>query len=412
MKTKLLDARFLFGVLKETASDWMEDNALRLSAALSYYSTFSIAPLLVIAMGLAGYFFGADAVHGQLDEQLKGMIGSQAAQAVASMVRSASKPSSSLVATGIGVVTLLLGASGVFGQLKDALNTIWEVKAKPGLGLKAFIHDRLLTFGMVLVIGFLLLISLLMSTALSVLSKWLNGALPMPPWLLAGVGFVISFAIVTLLFALIFKVLPDATVGWRSVWIGAAVTALLFEIGKQLLALYLGRESTASSYGAAASVVLLLLWVYYASCILLFGAEFTQVWAKSTGCAIQPNQFAVPVTAEMRAQQGLDGGSVHAPEPRIVPVPVYTPPPAPQLPHSFAEVPGYLRESPGAALLAALGCGYAVGLLARVFQRHERTPMEEVAHGSRELAIAAVPLVASAARKIASKIPFPGLKVS
>jgi len=292
-------------LLKEMADDWMEDNVLRLSAALAYYSIFSIAPLLVIAVGIAGWVLGPDAVHGHLDDQLRGMMGPEAAKAVQSMVQSASKPSDSAWATAIGFLTLLLGASGVFGQLKDALNTIWEVKALRSSGLLGFVKERLLSFGMVLVIGFLLLTSLVLTTALAALMKYFGGMFPIPEAAVGITGFVVSAGIVTTHFALIFKVLPDANVCWRHVWIGAAVTALFFEIGKFLLGFYLGHQSTASSYGAAGSVVLVLLWVYYTSMILLTGAEFTRVYAKAAGHAIAPEGNAAPVTAEMRAQQGL-----------------------------------------------------------------------------------------------------------
>lgn len=379
--------------MKKTFSQWSEDHALRLAAALAYYSTFSIAPLLVIAIGVAGWFFGPEAARGQLDEQLRGTIGPEAAQAVATMIKSASKPSSTITATILGLVTLLLGASGVFGQLKDALNTVWEVQTKSGQGIKGFIHDRLLSFGMVLVIGFLLLVSLVLSTVMAAFSQNLSNLLPLPHWVWTVAEFVISFGIITLLFAMIFKLLPDAKIEWQSVWIGAAVTALLFEIGKQLLALYLGHQGSASPYGAATSVVLLLLWVYYASCILLFGAEFTQVYATASGHQIVPNKFAEPVTAQIRVQQGLSPGKESVPpEVEVVEVPVYTPPPAPAYPHSFAEVPGYLKESPAAALIAAVGCGYAVGILAR--KKDPLTPVQEITHGTRNLALAAIPIAA------------------
>ncbi len=406
MKNNLWDGRFIAGILKDTFNSWMEDNALRLSAALAYYTTFSIAPLLVIVIALAGIFLGTEAVTGELNAQLSGTLGKHAAEGVQAMVKSASQPASSRMATVIGIVTLLFGASAIFGQLKDALNTIWEVKAKPGLGLKGFIHQRVLSFGMVLVIGFLLLISLLLSTALAGFSHYLSAILPMPPsvWNLAE--FVLSFCVITLLFALIFKVLPDTTVDWKHVWIGAAVTAFLFDIGKWGLSMYLGRESTASTYGAAASVVLLLLWVYYASCILLFGAEFTQVYAKATGSRIQPNRYAVPVSAEMRAQQGLEPAKkdASAPPPVIVPVPIYAPPPVAHFPKAWHEVPAYLRESPAASLLVSLAGGYVIGLLSRKAEEPLRTPTEEIAHGSRALALAAVPLAAGLGRRLWDKV--------
>jgi membrane protein len=281
-------------LLKETASEWLNDNALRLSAALAYYSTFSIAPLLVIALAIAGWIFGREAASGLLDRQLQTLLGGAAAEGVKGLLTSASKPASSVLAGVLGIVALLLGASGVFGQLKDALNTIWEVRKKPGQAISGFIRERLLSFGMVLVIGFLLLVSLLLTAAVSGLTEYFGSGLAGP--VLTGLSSLVSFAVVTLLFAAIFKVLPDAKVQWRDVWMGAVVTGLLFEIGKSLLALYLGHQSTSSAYGAATSVVLVLLWVYYASLILFFGAEFTQVYARAHGARIEPNENAEPVT--------------------------------------------------------------------------------------------------------------------
>ncbi|MEO7101546.1 MAG: YhjD/YihY/BrkB family envelope integrity protein [Luteolibacter sp.] len=293
-------------LLKRSMNDWMEDKALRLSAALAYYSIFSLAPLLVITIGIAGLVMGTEAASGQLYGELKSYVGAAPADALQSMVQSANKPAQSTLAAVAGCATLLLGASGVFGQLKDALNTIWEVEAESRAGLIGMLRGKLLNFGMVLVIGFLLLVSLLMSTAIAGLNHRLEAILPLPAWVWSAIAFVISVGIVTALFALIFKVLPDARIGWRDVWAGALLTALLFEIGKTGLSWYLGRESTASAYGAASSIVLLLLWVYYASCILFFGAEFTQVYAQDRGRVIEPAANARKVTAETRAQQGLD----------------------------------------------------------------------------------------------------------
>ncbi|RYD76898.1 MAG: YihY/virulence factor BrkB family protein, partial [Verrucomicrobiaceae bacterium] len=250
-------------MIRRAFADWMEDKALRLSAALAYYSIFSIAPLLVITIGIAGLVFDHEAVSGQLYGDLRGYVGAQSAEALQSMVESASKPAQSTVAAVVGFVTMLFGASGVFGQLKDALNTIWEVEPKPGTGVMSFIREKILNFGMVLVIGFLLLVSLGMSAGIAGLNHRLGELLSLPTFVWGVIAFLISLGIVSTLFAMIFKVMPDVKVGWRDVWIGAVITAVLFEIGKTGLAWYLGREGTASAYGAAGSVVLLLLWVYY-----------------------------------------------------------------------------------------------------------------------------------------------------
>ena len=364
-------------LLKETFNDWMEDNALRLSAALAYYSIFSIAPLLIIAISIAGLVLGDEAVRGEIGPLLQAYVGPQAAEAVQSMIQGASKKSDGWVGGIIGFVTLMLGASGVFGQLKDALNTIWEVKVESVGGIWGFVRTRLLNFGMVLIIGFLLLTSLLLSTALAAMTEYLQHLIGMPP--AAGVifGFLVSFTVVVLLFAFIFKVLPDAEVEWRNVWIGAAVTALLFELGKFGLSFYLGRESTASSYGAAGSVVLLLLWVYYASCILLFGAEFTQVYARESGHAIQPVPGAVTVTPEARAQQGL-----------AAPAPPSAPTNTPLRLVTVAAPPS--GPNPLGSLLAVTCGGFVIGLLARQHTEKVQTPAARLRHDFADLSDEAV----------------------
>jgi membrane protein len=308
----------ILGLLKSSISAWLNDRALNLSAALAYYSIFSLAPLLLIAVGVAGLVFGSDAVQGKLDDQLKIYIGAEAAKGVQSLTQNAAKPAQGWAGAVTGFVVLLIGASGVFGQLKEALNTIWGVKQKPRSGIAGVLHERLLSFGMVLAIGFLLLVSLLLTSAIAALNQYLNQFLGLPAPLWATLSFVVSFAMVTALFAMIFKILPDAQIEWRDVWIGAAATAALFEIGKLGLAYYLGRESAKSSYGAAGSVVLLLLWVYYASCILLLGAEFTRVFADAKGRSIRPSanaervpkieEIAMPASGRAPAKE-----HVHAP---------------------------------------------------------------------------------------------------
>lgn len=268
-------------LFKTTFTDWVDDKASRLSAALAYYSIFSIAPLLVIAISIAGQVMGQEAVSGQLYEELRGHVGPAAADTLQSMIKSASRPGDSAWAAVLGFGTLLLGASGVFGQLKDALNTIWNVEEEKYTGVGGFIRVKLLSFGMVLGIGFLLLVSLLASTAIAALNHRLEHLLPLPAFVWVYLTFFISLGMVTSLFALIFKILPDTHVPWRSAWMGAAVSGVLFEIGKTGLGWYLGRESTASAYGAAGSIVLILMWTYYTSCILFFGAEFAQVHASA-----------------------------------------------------------------------------------------------------------------------------------
>src|SRR5579883_1863749 len=299
----------IWGVFKQTFSEFSEDNVLRLSAALAYYAIFSIGPLLAIVVGVAGLVLGAESVRHQVGHQLEGMLGQGGAKTVESMMSSQRK-GTSVITTIVGVIALLFGAGGVFGQLQDSLNTIWEVKPKPGIGVWGMIRTRFLSFSMVLGVGFLLLISMALSTALTAMTEAIQTSIPMGGFLAHGLDIVVSFGVVMVLFAMIFKVLPDVKVPWKKVWMGAAMTTLLFTIGKELLALYLGRASTTSTYGAAGSVIIILMWVYYASVILFFGAEFTQVYAKNTGTVVRPTEYAVPVTAEERAQQGLA-----APEP-------------------------------------------------------------------------------------------------
>lgn len=296
----------IWELIKATFSEWSADKASRLAAALAYYTIFSLAPLLIIVIAVAGFVFGEQAARGEVVNQIEGLVGSQGAEAVQTMIENAgASKSTGIVATIIGLATLIFGATGVFAQLQDALNTVWGVEAKSGGGIMGTIKNRLLSFTMVLGIGFLLLVSLAVSAALSGLSNYLNSVMPGSDLIWQILNFVISFSVVTLLFALIFKVLPDVEIDWSDVWMGAIITALLFTIGKFLIGLYLGRSSVSSTYGAAGSLVVLLLWIYYSAQILLLGAEFTQVYANSYGSHIRPDDKAVPVTKAMRARQGL-----------------------------------------------------------------------------------------------------------
>lgn len=301
-------------VLKETVKSWSQDKAPRLAAALAYYTMFSIAPLVLIAIAIAGFVLGDEAAAGGITSQIQHVVGPQAAQGIEGMVQSAGNKGHGILATVVGLLTLLLGAAGVFGQLKDALNTIWGVEPKPGQGLWGFLKDRFLSLTMVLGVGFLLLVSLVLSTASAGFSRFLGGMLPGAAWLPVVLDLVISTGVITLLFALIFKVLPDAEVQWRDVWIGAFLTAVLFAVGKFLLGLYLSRPQVASAYGAAGSLVVLLLWVYYAAQILFFGAEFTKVYAAKCGSRIVPEPDARAVTQEAREEQGMPERS-HPPAP-------------------------------------------------------------------------------------------------
>ena len=322
--------RTVFDLFRTTFNEWNEDKAPRLAAALAYYTAFSIAPLLVIIIAVVGLVFGQEAARGQIVQQIQNEVGRDTAEVIQTMIESANSEAAGIVATVIGLVTVTLGAAGFFGQLQDALNTIWEVKPKPGRGIKDIIRERFLSFTMVLGIGFLLLVSLVISAVLSALHNFVVGLLPQAQFLTQLLNFVLSFGIVTLLFAMIYKVLPDVDLAWKDVIIGAAITALLFTIGKFLLSLYLGNSGVASSYGVAGSFVVLLLWVYYSAQILLFGAEFTQVYARRHGSLfIQPTGNAVAVTNQDRAQEGTPREAPAPPEPaanlQMLPV-VYDPP--------------------------------------------------------------------------------------
>jgi membrane protein len=278
----------------------------------------------------------------------------------------AQKHGASLITTIVGLGALLLGAAGVFGQLQDALNTIWEVKPKPGRGMWGYVRDRFLSLAMVLGTGFLLLVSMALTTFLSALSGSLAERLPVSVVVLHGLNFIVSLAVISVLFAMIFKFLPDVKVPFRKVWVGAIGTALLFTAGKYLLALYLGRASTTSSYGAAGSVIIVLMWVYYASVILFFGAEFTQVYTRQTGAQVVPSEYAIPVTQQERAQQGLSSDQSQ-PVPRR---PSFKGPPrgvpAQPVANAVRRTPGgVVREEPWRFVGLMLAAGVASGLLLR-----------------------------------------------
>ncbi len=292
-------------LVKGAFVEWDEDKASRLAAALAYYTAFSLAPLLVISIGIAGLVLGERAAQGEIMAQLQGLLGAEGARLVEQMIAASRKPSESITATAIGIVVLLFGATGVFGQLQDALNTIWEVKPRPGRGWRGIVRDRFLSFTMVLGTGFLLLVSLVLSAGLAWLGDYLNSYFELPEAAFHVFNLILSLVLITLLFALIFKVVPDAKIAWRDVWIGAAITALLFSLGKFVIGLYLGKSTVASTFGAAASLAILLVWIYYSAQILFLGAEFTQVYATRFGSRIRPARGAVVMDAVDRAQQGI-----------------------------------------------------------------------------------------------------------
>jgi len=279
-------------VIRASVLQWSEDEIPRRAAALAFYASFSIAPLLLIAIAIAGLAFGADAVEGRVVEQLRGLLGADASRALETLLKNTRTTQANILATVIGFVTLLVGASGVFGELQTTLDEVWKVKRKPRRGVRGMIRDRLLSFGFVLGFGFLLLVSLLVSAALAAVTGYLGGWIT-SPGPLKGVGMVLSLSVTGTLFAMMFKILPDVRTRWRDVWLGSMITALLFSIGKWLIGLYLGRSAFASSYGAAGSFVLLLMWLYYCGQVVLFGAEFTHAYAHVFGQEPVPKPDAV-----------------------------------------------------------------------------------------------------------------------
>jgi len=277
------DGKAMWSLMKETASRWYAVNAPRLGAALAYYTIFSMAPLLVVAIGIAGLFFGREAAEGQIVYQIRDLIGPQGAEVIQGMLQSAAKPASGITASLIGVVVLFFGASAVFGELRDALNTIWGVKADSNAGFMQVVRSRLFSFAMVFAIGFLLMVSLLLSAWLAAAGKYFSGLLPMPEPALQLINIVIGFIATTVLFAMIYRFVPDIEIAWTDIWIGAAVTSLLFSLGKFLIGVYLGKASIGSAYGAAGSLVILLAWVYYSAQVFFMGAEFTHLFAERYG---------------------------------------------------------------------------------------------------------------------------------
>jgi membrane protein len=269
---------------KRSVVAWVDDYASSMGAALAYYTLFAIAPLLIIAIAAAGLVFGQEAARGEVVAQIQGLIGREGAIAVQGLLKSANDPARSLFATMVSIITLLIGATTVFAELQSDLDRIWRVPApEKANGMWTLLRTHLLSFGLVLGLGFLMLVSLLLSAAIAAFGKWRGVYFEGWETLLNALNVSISFVITTLLFAMIYKFMPRARIAWRDVWVGAAVTAILFEVGKLLIGLYLGRSSVASGFGAAGSLVVLLVWVYFSAQIFLLGAEFTWVYAHEYG---------------------------------------------------------------------------------------------------------------------------------
>lgn len=286
----------ILDLIRKSVKAWVDDYAPSMGAALAYYTLFSIAPLLIIAIAVAGLVFGQEAARGEIVAQIQGLIGREGAITVQGLMKSANEPAQDILAMMVSIITLVIGATTVFGELQSDLDRIWRVPAPAKEnGIWTMLRTRLLSFGLVLGLGFLLLVSLVVSTAIAAFGKWSNGIFEGWEAFLHALDFSISFAITTLLFAMIYKLMPRARIAWQDVWVGAAVTAFLFEIGKFLIGLYLGKTSIASGFGAAGSLVVLLVWVYFAAQIFLLGAEFTWVYSHAYGSkAAQTGQKSVP----------------------------------------------------------------------------------------------------------------------
>ncbi len=285
--------KFLF---KETANEFIEDNAIKLSAALSYYTVFSLPPLLIIIISLCGFFYGAEAVSGELYGQIKGLVGADAAIQIQEVVKNVKLSKSNTFATIIGVITLLIGASGVFSEMQDSINYIWGIQAKPKRGLIKFVKNRLMSFSMIGSVGFILMVGLIVNSLMDVMYSRLTNFIPIDTfYLFYAANLFVVFIIITLLFLIIFKILPDGKIALFDCLVGAAFTAFLFMIGKFAIGAYLGNSNVVTAYGAAGSVILIMVWVYYSAFILYFGAEFTKVYTRTHGKNIRPNEYTIKV---------------------------------------------------------------------------------------------------------------------
>ena len=297
-------------ILGRAIAAWWNDNAMRLGASVAYYTLFAIGPILLVAIAVAGTLFGAEAVRGEIVGQIDGLVGTEGGKAVQALLQGATRRDENALIATIGGITFVLAACGAFLELQSALNTIWRVTPTPEGHVKDFLLDRVRSFGLVVAIGFLLLVSLAVSAALAALASWLDRWAPGMPVVLYVINFVVSLAVTSVLFGLLFKFLPDVELAWPDVATGAVVTAVLFAIGKHIIGLYLGQASTTSSYGAAGSVVVLLLWVYYSSQIVLIGAEFTRLYAER----VRGPVVASPFAAKTGNSANSDGTSTAEPQ--------------------------------------------------------------------------------------------------
>jgi membrane protein len=285
-----------FTIIKGAATGFGDDRAMKFSASLAYYTIFSLAPLLMLLISLAGLFLGKEAIQGQVFHEINGLIGNEAAKQVQDMLKNLQKSGQTTISVVIGFITLVVGATSIFGEIQDSINIIWKVKAKPKRGWVKLLKDRLLSGSLIVTLGFLLVVSLVVNGALEAVSDRLKAFLPdVTVTLFSVINVLISFVVITILFGVIFKVLPDVKIQWKQVRAGAIFTALLFMLGRLLIGIYIEKTSSGSAYGAAGSLIVILLWIYYTAAILYFGAEFTQAYAEFTGAKIAPADYAVHV---------------------------------------------------------------------------------------------------------------------
>jgi membrane protein len=361
-------------LFKLSYREWSDDHASRLAAALAYYTIFSLAPLLIIAIAIAGLLWHRDVVQQQVLNQIGGLVGAQGQTFVAGMLQNASRPGQGILATIIGLITLLFGALGAFNELQTSLNVIWGVEEKKVKGLWNVIRqqvvNRFLSFAMILGIGFLLLVSLVVSTGLTALGTWLGTVLPFQQLILQIINLVISIGFVTVMFAFIFKFLPDAEIAWKDVWVGAFFTAVLFSIGKTIIGLYLGSSAVGTTFGAAGSLVIILLWIYYSAQILFFGAEFTQVYANQLGSRVvaegQTTTKTVSPEAREQIHEPVRRPSLQPAQGQIIPVTSFD--------HFADENIQKQNEQTGRFILGLMVTSFVSGMMASIYGfRNQKT---------------------------------------
>jgi len=292
-----------WSIVKQTFKEWSDDKGARLGAALSYYTIFSIAPLLLLVISIAGLAFGRAAAEGRIFGELSGLLGADAARLIQAAVAKANHPRGGIIGAVIGIVALLVGAMGVVTELQDALDTVWKVAPKANRGMWGVVRTRLVSVAMILALGFLLLVSLVVSAALAGFGAWLHARIGSVAVLIWFIDAAISLGVIATLIALIFKILPDAHVAWRDVWVGALATAVLFLVGKYLISLYISKTSVGSAFGAAGSLAVLLVWIYYSAQLVLLGAEFTRAFANRYGAKVRPTAEAVPAEQAAAARR-------------------------------------------------------------------------------------------------------------